>query len=175
MSFGLHIFIWVQLLLVPPASSLPASSAEHPIHIANTDINFNPATGSLETTHYIFLDDIQLALIKRFGVQTFIGSRLQIPEADSLLRVYMNEVFLMEVNSKRQKAQWVGWEADVNRLYVYQEFLKVPTPIQQVFVQQGVLMNVYDDQSNLVNLDYQGKRRSTRLLPQQRSRLINFN
>ena len=99
----------------------------------------------------IFTDDLELA-VRNMGNDDFkIDLEFQ-SQTDSLIAEYVLSKFSINHGGEALRLDWVGYECDYDITYVYIESKEFVLDTNLVFT-QGLLMDVFDDQENV--LDYE--------------------
>lgn len=131
----------------------------HPIHVSLTFVNYNERTGSLEIVHKIFIDDFDQALLDKYGEKLQLGTEWESAESEKYIRQYIEENFELKLNGKAQQPNYIGKESDLEAVWIYQEIENV-ADIQDLEVAHTALLELFDDQKNIVHLDYKDIKRS---------------
>jgi len=153
------ITLWISFCL----SALPGA---HPIHLTLTDMAYSEKEKTLQVIHKIFVDDLELHM-EQMEKERGAEIRLQLntpkehPEADKYLQTYLNALFQVKVNGKTLSGKLLGKEYEGGAAWIYVEFANVPRP-KQIEIRDEFLMSLYDDQSNLINLEVGDKKGSLR-------------
>lgn len=145
---------------------LAFSTITHPIHLAVTEIAYSEKEKSLQVIHKIFVDDLELHIeqkAKSAGkeIRLHLNTPKEHPMTDALLQDYLSEHFQVKVNGKNGSSVFVGKEYENGAVWIYSEFPNLPRP-KQLDIQDNLLIDLYDDQNNLVNMDISGKTGSLR-------------
>ena len=145
---------------------LAFSTAAHPIHLAVTEIAYSEKEKSLQVIHKIFVDDLELHIeqkAKSSGqeIRLHLNTPKEHPMTDALVQAYLSEHFQVRVNGKNGNSIFVGKEYENGAVWIYSEFPNLPKP-RQLDIQANLLIDLYDDQNNLVNLEISGKTGSLR-------------
>jgi hypothetical protein len=125
----------------------------HPIHISVTDIEYNEKSQSLEITHKIFIDDFEKDLEEIHQKRLHIGTDKEVSDCEELIKKYMEDRFLIKINDKLQKTQYVGRESDIEAIWIYQE-IPFTEKITHLNITDKVLIPFYADQRNIVHFKY---------------------
>ncbi|QKX17828.1 hypothetical protein HUW35_13055 [Microbulbifer sp. YPW1] len=142
------------VLLVTLASQAHA----HRYHFGITELSVNERTQSLEISHRFFVADMERALS--------LSADKEMKDAQKQMASYVNQHFQLKSEAGvLVKPTWVGMEADVHDVWVYQE-----VPLKEVqgklfVVRQSMLMEIEGDQVNTLNLTRDGKTESFTLKP----------
>jgi hypothetical protein len=146
----------------------------HPLHISVTEIEFDEKEKELEIVTRIFTDDLETA----------IRAQRQMPEldllnpppgftTDQLVKDYLFQQLSITLDGKAQKLNFLGIEKDDEAVVCYVQI----TPVKKwktITVTNRVLLEMFDDQSNLVHVTVQGKVRSLRLMRNNPSGSLTF-
>lgn len=145
----------------------------HPLHLSVSEIFHNPETKSLEITQRIFADDLEEAL-RHFSKRRIDVLNPKDPEAFSMvLQQYLNHNFQLQLNGKVIKPNYIGYEVEDDALWVYMEVPKVKK-LKEIAVQNTLFFEMFDDQTNLINVDIEGKIRSLKLTEGEKSGRLNY-
>lgn len=154
---GQHSFV-VGLFLTIVSIFWATCVYSHEQKTAVTRILFNPTTNNIEVMHRFLVHDAEHAASQIFGV----GQNL-LESADSreLFSSYVINRFSMEAelsdgNAVEMALDYIGTEVDGQFLWVYQE-VGVIEGIQSFILVNMALRDVWPDQSNLVNVEKDGK------------------
>ena len=139
------------LALVPSVSA-------HRYFFGLTEISTNPNTHAVEIIHQYTLHDVQQALKKRLGKEF----RLEQSNAEKQIRDWLNEKFeLTDSAGEAVVPSWVGFEADYQKIWIYQEVPKRDN-LCQWELSNTLLMNSFSAQVNTINvIDDYGNRSLT--------------
>lgn len=127
----------------------------HKFYVSLTEIRFNSESDRMEVSIRIFPDDLDRALFEREGIHTQLGTELELPEADSLLKVYLLDQFYMEVNGERLKLEYLGKEPEADAIWCYLESEQLGEP-SDYLVYNSILTHTFEEQVNIVQV-YHGK------------------
>jgi hypothetical protein len=136
----------------------------HPIHVTVLQMDYNPKSQALELAFKIFADDFESAVNKQNNVMLRLGSERELPNAANLLYEYIKRHFSMSLNGKPVASRLVGKEIEGEAVWVYVEVPSMQAlgtkGTKNLTLQNTLLFDVYDDQSNLVNMSLSGQRKS---------------
>lgn len=146
----------------------------HPIHISVTEIEYDEREKELEIITRIFTDDLELAI--RAQQNNLELELLNLPAAtlDQLVKPYLLNQVTILLDGKVQKLNYLGHEQDGDA-HIF--FIQVQ-PVKKwksITVQNQVLLETYDDQSNIVHVTVRGKTRSMRLMRNNPSGSLTFD
>lgn len=114
-------------------------------------MQFNPKTKTFEISIRMFTDDLENALSRESGQKIHLSAN---DKHDPLIEKYVRAHFAYTTPDQQRKAiEYVGHEieADANWIYIEMPFAEAFRGGQ---LQQDVLMELFDDQVNMVNIQY---------------------
>ncbi len=136
--------------------------ATHPIHLSLTEVQHNPTAGTLEISLRIFIDDLDVALEQQYRVKPYLASNKEIPEAEKYIRAYVEQKFMLSMDGKPVKLRIIGTEYETDAVWVYVEADQVPQA-QNFRVVNKILLDLYEDQTNIVSFKANNQKKSLRL------------
>lgn len=143
--------------LIALTSSKPTMA--HDFHTSLTEVNYNPKTQSLEITIRVFTDDFERAL-------TDINSNkpVNIKPTDlsthPLILKYLRQHFaLISPEKKPLLYDFLGKEIELDATWLYIEIPNA-TNLRGYTIRNSILTELFDDQTNLLNLIYPDKKKS---------------
>lgn len=146
-------FFFVGLLSVGLTASRPA----HDFHASVTQMQYNPKEKTFEISIRIFTDDLERALSQASNAPIHSDKD---SKNDALLERYIRSHFVYMTPQKQAKRLiYVGHEveADANWLYLEMPYTE---SIRNGVLKQSVLMEMFDDQVNMVNIQYLGQKKT---------------
>ena len=138
---------------------LVLSTAEaHQQKNAVTRILFNENTGNIEVMHRFFIHDAEHAAGLIFGERQMLAESRESRELFSsyVINRFSIEASFREGNSEVLGLSYVGEEVDGQFLWVYQE-IPAQDDIMAFTIVNLTLRDVWSDQSNLVNIERDGR------------------
>ncbi len=148
-----NFFLFLGYLLLP----LP-----HPFHVSVCDIEFKEEDKTLQVSQRVFLDDLEQALNKRFGINLDIANPATVTFRDSLIQVYMFENLHITVDGKEKKRTYIGNEVEEDGMWCYIEYAGVKK-FKSFVVTSTVLLEIFTDQANIIHYKNGEYERSTKL------------
>lgn len=131
--------------------------ALHDFHASVTQMQYNPKEKVFEISIRVFTDDFEKTLT------AFSGSKVNLDPGDkndALIEKYVRAHFSYVTPQKQPKVfTYVGHEAEVDANWLYLE-MPFTEPFRGGLLKQNVLMEMFDDQVNMVNLQYQGQKKT---------------
>lgn len=128
--------------------ALLPKAAAHKYFFGLTEVSYNQRTQHVEVIHQFTLHDVQRALKKRFGDDFRIDSAA----ADEKIQAWLeNQFTLFDSNNEVANLEWVGFEADFQNIWLYQELPAKATNFCGWRVSNSLLMSEFAPQVNTVN------------------------
>lgn len=138
-------------------------SAVHPFHVSVCSIHHAPAEQTLQITQKIFADDLEEALNATGGSTTIDVIEPPDPAVlEAIITTYLSEHLRITVNGQDVKPVFLGYEREELALWCYLEVGNV-TDVESVAVRSTILTNIFDDQTNIVHVEYQDVIKSMKL------------
>lgn len=148
---------------------------EHPLHLSVMEIAHDQKEKELEITLRVFIDDLQSA----------IGNKLNQPDlnilkpvssttTDKLVWEYLQPHISIQLDGKKQSIKYLGHEADADAMTFYIQVQPVKT-WKAIEIKNSILTELFNDQSNLVNVTIGEKTKSLRLMQDNPSGKLSFD
>ena len=131
----------------------------HKFYIAIYQINFISDKKRLEITSRIFVDDLNAALFKNYKIKTHIGESTETKEDITMMNQYLIEHFKIKVNGNSKNIQFISKEMENNVVIGYYKIIDVSS-IKTLSIQNATLMEVFSDQQNIIQTNFNGKKQS---------------
>ncbi len=140
----------------PPSETTPE---DHDIHISKCLIDYNPEDEALQISVHIFLDDLEEILAENGAKKLYICTPKEKKEAEKFIYLYLQKQFNLKVDDKAVAYNFIGKESseDLLAVWCYLEVPKIKSP-QSLEISSKILMDLYDDQLNIINVNYPGKK-----------------
>ena len=135
----------------------------HPIHVSVTEIEFDEKEKSLEIMMRVFADDLEDTLRKHLnqpGLDIIAPSNGM--TVDQMVSGYLSKHFKVSLDGKTQKILYLGNEREADTFIFYIEVTNVKK-WKTIQIQNDILTEVFDDQSNLVHVTVRDEVKSLRL------------
>lgn len=130
------------------------SNHAHDIHVSLCELRWNEEAQAFEVSIKIFIDDLELALGKEGAPGLFIGSTKEPKETDAYIAEYLRKNFRIDVDGKSLTPQFLGKEIseDFLAVWCYIEFPADISRSAKCTLTNNVLLNIYDDQRNIMDI-----------------------
>lgn len=146
------LVLGITLILNTSFFSSPFSSflSKHAFHTSITEMRYNPKQKSFEISLRVFTDDLEKTLSINNQNKKFVIENTD--KNDTFIEQYVRKHFAI-TTPKNQKLnyQYVGKEKEGDATWIYLE-MPVNEAIKGSKIQNSVLMDSFDDQTNIINI-----------------------
>lgn len=105
----------------------------------------------------VFTDDFELAIIHNYNLRLNLGTDSIHPEWKKYTSLYFNKMFLVKANNKTTVPLVLeNYEMADDGVYVH-FFLPVKGKIRSLQIDNGILLDVFENQTNLLITTIDGK------------------
>lgn len=134
----------------------PASNALfHKIYVATSHIVWNEKASTVEVKHSFLWHDLETVLTvrsdNRFSFDQ--GEDVSVP----LLKEYIADRFILEIDGKKQQLLWVGMAFDNDKLHVRYTINRAKPP-QKLLILDGLMTDILETHKNTVIVEAYGKK-----------------
>jgi hypothetical protein len=130
----------------------------HDFHTSITEMRYNPREKSFEISIRVFTDDLEKVLSATNQNKKFLVENND--KNDAFVEAYVKKHFVV-TNPKNQKPviNYIGKEKEGDATWIYLE-MPVNEGISGSKIQNNVLMDMFEDQTNIVNIFVQNQKKS---------------
>ncbi|MBL7843991.1 MAG: hypothetical protein KF846_06185 [Cyclobacteriaceae bacterium] len=147
----------------------------HPIHISVTEIEFDEKEKELEIMMRIFADDLETSIrVDRNEPELNLLHPTNGQTTDQLAKAYILKRLSVSLDGKPQKLNYLGSELDGDALIFYIQVTQVKS-WRSITIMNSVILETYDDQSNLIHVTMKEKTKSLRLMRNNSSGTLTFD
>lgn len=146
----------------------------HPFHVSVTQMEYKEEDKALQISSKVFLDDLEQAYNEHYGTKTDLWEMRDDAETDSLLGAFFTHHLKIWINGKQEEVVYLGNETDLDATWGYFEIYRV-RKIKELKVSYTFGMAQFDDQVNLVHLEYGEEGESVRLDRRTTEETISFD
>jgi len=132
------------------------------MHVSVTEIEMDEKDTRLEIMMRVFVDDLELTLKKGFQDPTLDILNPSKLTVDQMMTTYLGAHFKIMLDSKPQVIKYLGHEKENEAFIFYLEVDKVKK-WKTIQVQNDIITEIFNDQSNLVHVTWTENVRSLRL------------
>ena len=166
MKKTVRIFLFLVILIAM------TSMTAHKFYVSVNQIDFAPKKKALEITSRIFIDDIDLALEKKYGKKYYLGTAKETSESIDFLKKYLKEKFTMKVNGQQKEIIFLGKEIEDNVLICYFTIKNVEK-VTSLEIKNTILMELYDQQ-HIFHTNILGDKKSILLTSGETKGLLKY-
>ena len=161
------------LLLLILSAVLPTSElARHEFYVGLTEVVYTETSQTYQVTMKLFTDDLEKGVYLSSGDSIQLGTRFEHQKSDSLVYHYIKDKFqLSDAGKKPLDLEFVGVETEFDVTWVYLESGDMK-PSASMGVYNDVLMEVYSDQTHIVNWIQDGITRTALLQRSKRYTIL---
>jgi hypothetical protein len=131
---------------------------DHKFYVSNTIVEQNPRTGVLEITIKLFTDDLERA-IQQDGHPNLRLTDDENQVTNAVIQSYLEKHFWLKFQSRLTPLIYVGQEVEADLTICYFELAQLPE-FNFIEVKNNLLMEIFADQKNVVDLNINGKRQT---------------
>ena len=146
----------------------------HAFHVAVTEIEYDGKSSQLEITHRIFIDDLEVALTEWSSEKIDILNPSDPAKLNELIGKYLSEKTSYILNEKEVEVKYLGSEREEAVMYCYQ-FVSDVKKVKSLKVSNTVLMETFDDQTNIVHVANNETNMSLKLSKNKNSGEVSFD
>jgi hypothetical protein len=134
----------------------------HPLHVSVTEIEMNDTEKRLQIMMRVFMDDLEVTLRKEFRYPELDILDPKEATLNQMMGTYLSTHFKISLDNKPQTIKYLGHEQEGDAFIFFIEVANV-RKWKTIQVQNDIIMEVYNDQSNLVHVTVKETVRSLRL------------
>ena len=143
--------IRIHLILLALFFFTLSAFAPHEHYISLTQIEYNPSEKSLQITMRFFIDDLEKAVGGRFDKNLALATSDELANADVYIERYVDDKFKVWINGSERAPDYLGKQYEDDQVFFFLEIDKVEN-LESIEVQNGMLMEVFEEQQNYVKL-----------------------
>lgn len=147
----------------------------HKYYVSVTDINYSEESRSIQIISRYFTDDLDRLISERYGVKAALMSDNEHASSNDLISKYLNDKFRIYLNGEQLSFVFLGKEYDTDLTKCYLEVQGVDgESIHSIRVESEVLYDLFEEQQNIIHLDFPGKKKSFLLHRENYKAMLNF-
>lgn len=142
---------------------LTGSSWLHPVHVSVTNLDLDPVRGKVELSVKIFADDFQELILQKYGVQLNIVEQEDPGDRIMTVNAYIQEALQLVFNgNEAADLQFVESKLNEEAIWLFYRY-EHPGKIRRVDILNRVMLEKFNDQTNLMIVSYDDKQNGYRL------------
>jgi hypothetical protein len=134
----------------------------HPLHVSVTEIEMDDKDKRLEIMMRVFMDDLEVTLRNEYKNPDLDILNPRGLTVDQMMDNYLKKHFKIMLDNKSVATKYLGHEQEGDAFIFYVEVGNVKK-WKTINVQNSIITDTFDDQSNLVHVTVGEKVRSLRL------------
>ncbi|EAY28822.1 DUF6702 family protein [Microscilla marina] len=145
------------LISISLASHAPIHSNKHEFHTSIAEIEYNNQSKAFEVSLRVFIDDFEKAL------GSLSGKKETLDKSDKhhqlIMKYIRQRFFITNRRGKKKEMTLIGKEFKTDAVWLYIE-IPFRESLRKATFTNSILMEHFDDQVNIINLQYKGKKES---------------
>ncbi|HEX6891786.1 MAG TPA: DUF6702 family protein [Chryseolinea sp.] len=150
-----------------------ATTLVHPLHVSVTEIEMDHKEKRLEIMMRVFMDDLEVTLREKYKTPDLDVLNPKGRTVDQMMEEYLTLHFKIALDNKAQAIKYLGHEQEGDAFIFYIEVEKVKK-WKTIQIQNDIIMEMYDDQSNIVHVTSNETVRSLRLTANRKVDQLTF-
>lgn len=136
-------------------------------------VNYAPEKKMLQITSRIFMDDLNLALEKKYGKKTNLGLEKETVEDLNLLKKYFNENLIIKVNGQSKPVVFMSKDVEGDILICYSRVSDV-AKLQTAEINNTLLTHWNSEQQNILHFNAFGEKKSFLFTASNKTEVLKF-
>jgi hypothetical protein len=145
----------------------------HKFYMAIFQVNYAPEKKMLQITSRIFIDDLNLALEKKYGKKTNLGLEKETVEDLNLLKKYFNENLIIKVNGQSKPVVFMSKDVEGDVLISYCRVSDV-AKLQSAEITNTVLTHWNSEQQNILHCTAFGEKKTVLFTASNKTEVLKF-
>jgi hypothetical protein len=132
--------------------------AAHPVHVSVTNLDISTEKNTIFISQKMFTDDFDLLFYHLYEktIKPMSGKDLSQNEL-ALINGYMKDAFVVESGNNKLPLSFVRKDQDEQSIWLYYTCPLPSKNISKLVLTNSLLLQLFDDQTNLVIVTYKGK------------------
>ena len=140
-----------------------AAASYHPVHVSILNIEFATGKPTIDFAFKMFTSDFELAIAHNYSVALNLGKANESPESLNYITKYFSNTIVIKINNNYQpKLVFKKKEFNEDAVWLH-FFIPIDKKIKDLDITDMVLMDIYEDQTNLMIISINGKESGFRL------------
>lgn len=145
----------------------------HPLHISVTEITLDEKENELEIMMRVFTDDLEAAIRSEKNNPDLSLVNPRNTTLDKIAWDYLQTRFKITANGEQLNLKYLGYEKDEDVIVFYVQ-VQPAKKFETISITNSIITELYDDQSNLINVTVGETTRSLRLMRNNPSGKLSF-
>ncbi len=163
----------IVLILIFP---LFAFTSAHKFYVSVTHVNYAEKDKSVQIISRIFIDDLEDLLEERYHIKPKLATKDEHEKAAFYIEKYVMQHFLVEINGKPTKLNFLGkeYEDDVVKCYLETDKKVKHKKIKTIQIKNTMLFELFEEQQNIIHIKLKNKRKSFMLMKENDKALLKL-
>ena len=149
------------------------SFVSHKFYLSLTQIEYNSKEQSIQIIINVFMDDIELALNKKYQIDLQLTAKKELKNNDVYFKKYLEEKLQFKINDTQKKYIYLGKEYDRDLVYFYLEIPNI-NKVNSIEIINKILIYQFPNQQNLIKIKIKEKNKSILLTNTNDKGLLKF-
>lgn len=137
-------------------------SFNHPYYLSVTEIKYVTQDKIMQVSSKLFLNDLEAALSKLYKQPVDLINNTNDPITKKNLTDYLNKHIKLRINQQDLNFAFIGLEREEDTIWLFYEIKNCPAP-KKIEIENTLLFDFIKDQTNLVFVEWNGKKQSSKL------------
>jgi len=139
------------------------SAHYHPVHVSILNIEYSSGKPTIDLSFKLFSSDIEFAIAHNYNVALNLGKPNENPKSEEHINKYVSKLFTLQINNNvPSKLVYKNKEINEDATWLYYT-IPVSGKVKELEIRNLLLMDIYEDQTNLVIIAINGKESGYRL------------
>jgi hypothetical protein len=145
----------------------------HKFYMAIFQVNYAPEKKMLQITSRIFMDDLNIAIEKKYGKKAFLGTEKESNEDITNLKKYFIENLVFKVNGQLKPLTFLSKEVEGDVLICYCRVSDV-AKLQSAEITNTVLTHWNSEQQNILHCTAFGEKKTVLFTASNKTEVLKF-
>lgn len=145
----------------------------HKFYVGLFQIKYASQKKEVQITARIFADDLNEALQKEHKKQFHLATSKESESASDFIKKYLDDKIKIQINNAYKPFEFLSREMDGQTMICYLK-IKDISKINSFEVQNTLLMEVYEEQQNIIQMEINGKKQNLLLTADKFSGKFDF-
>ncbi len=136
-------------------------------------VNYAPEKKMLQITSRIFVDDLNLALEKKYGTKVFLGSDKESAGDQVILKKYFTENLKIKVNGQSKSIIFLSKEIDADVLICYCRITDI-AQLDSAEITNTLLTQWNSEQQNILHFTAFGEKQTVLFTSSNKTEVLKF-
>ncbi|PRX53049.1 DUF6702 family protein [Flagellimonas meridianipacifica] len=150
-------------------------SVAHKFYVSVTHVKYSEKDTAFQITSRVFIDDLEDLLSERFGVTAKLATNDELENANTYIKRYFLQKFVVEINGEKVDYDFLGKTYDNDVVILYLEIPNIQlSETKSIAIQNEILTDLFDEQQNIVHFKWKGQKKSFVLIRENNKGMLNL-